>query len=38
MAKAALDRALDNVRGRALPHKEEADYFLQAEEQEKKSK
>ncbi len=36
--KAALDRALDDVRGRALPHKEEADYFLQAEEQEKKSK
>jgi hypothetical protein len=36
--KAALDPALDDVRGRALPHKEEADYFLQAEEQEKKSK
>ncbi len=36
--KAALDRALDDVRGRALPQKEEADYFLQAEEQEKKSK
>jgi hypothetical protein len=36
--KAALDRALDDVRGRALPHKEEADHFLQAEEQEKRSK
>jgi hypothetical protein len=36
--KAALDRALDDVRGRALPHKQEADHFLQAEEQEKKSK
>jgi hypothetical protein len=29
---------LDDVRGRALPHKEEADHFLQAEEQEKRSK
>jgi hypothetical protein len=37
--KAALDRALDDVRGRALPHNEEADHFhLQAEEQEKRSK
>ncbi len=36
--KAALDRALDDVRGRALPHKEQADHFLQAEEQEKRSK
>jgi hypothetical protein len=36
--KATLDRALDDVRGRALPHKEEADHFLQAEEQEKRSK
>ncbi len=36
--KAALDRALDDVRGHALPHKEQADHFLQAEEQEKKSK
>jgi hypothetical protein len=36
--KDALDRALDDVRGRALPHKEEADHFLQAEEQEKRSK
>jgi hypothetical protein len=29
---------LDDVRGHALPHKEQADHFLQAEEQEKKSK
>jgi hypothetical protein len=36
--KAALDRALDAVRGRALPQREEADHFLQAEEQEKRSK
>ncbi len=36
--KAALDRALDDVRGHALPHKEQADHFLQAEEQEKRSK
>jgi hypothetical protein len=35
--KAELDRALDDVRGHALPHKEQADHFLQAEEQEKKS-
>jgi hypothetical protein len=32
--KAALDHALDDVRGRALPQREEADHFLQAEEQE----
>jgi hypothetical protein len=36
--KAALDCALDDVRGRALPQREEADHFLQAEEQEKRSK
>jgi hypothetical protein len=36
--KAAVDRALDYVRGRALPQREEADHFLQAEEQEKRSK
>ncbi len=36
--KAALDRALDDVRGRALPQREEANHFLQAEEQEKRSK
>ncbi len=36
--KAALDRALDDVRGRALPQREEADHFLQAEEQVKRSK
>jgi hypothetical protein len=36
--KAELDRALDDVRGHALPHKEQADQFLHAEEQEKKSK
>ncbi len=36
--KAALDRALDDVRGHALPHKEQADHFLHTEEQEKKSK
>jgi hypothetical protein len=36
--KAELDRALDNVRGHALPHKEQADQFLHAEEQEKRSK
>jgi hypothetical protein len=36
--KAALDRVLDDVRGCALPQREEADHFLQAEEQEKRSK
>jgi hypothetical protein len=36
--KAALDRALDDVRGRALPQREEADHFLWAEEQEQRSK
>ncbi len=36
--KAALDHALDDVRGRALPQREEADYFLQAKKQEKRSK
>ncbi len=36
--KAALDCVLDDVRGRALPQREEADHFLQAEEQEKRSK
>ncbi len=35
--KAELDRALDDVRGHALPHKEQADQFLHAEEQERKS-
>ena len=34
--KAELDRALDDVRGHALPHKEQADEFLHAEEQEKR--
>jgi hypothetical protein len=34
--KAELDRALDDVRGHALSHKERADEFLQAEEQEKR--
>ncbi len=34
--KAELDRALDDVRGNALPHKEQADEFLHAEEQEKR--
>jgi hypothetical protein len=29
---------LDDVRGHALPHKEQAGHFLQAEEQEKRSK
>ncbi len=29
--KAELDRALDDVRGHALPHKEQADEFLHAE-------
>jgi hypothetical protein len=28
LTKAALDRALDDVRGRALPQREEADHFL----------
>ncbi len=37
-AEAALDRALDDVRGRALPQREEADHFLRAEEQEQRSK
>jgi hypothetical protein len=36
--KAALDRALDDVRGRALPQREEADHFLRKEEQEQRSK
>jgi hypothetical protein len=36
--KAELDRALDDVRGHALPHKEQADQFLHAEEQEKRGK
>jgi hypothetical protein len=36
--KAALDRALDDVRGRALPQREEADHFLREEEQEQRSK
>jgi hypothetical protein len=36
--KAELDRALDDVRGHALPHKEQADQFLHAEELEKRSK
>ncbi len=34
--KAELDRALDDARGHALPHKEQADEFLHAEEQEKR--
>jgi hypothetical protein len=34
--KAELDRALDDVRGHALPHKEQADDFLHADEQEKR--
>jgi hypothetical protein len=36
--KAALERALDDVRGRALPQREEADHFLREEEQEQRSK
>ncbi len=36
--KAALERTLDDVRGRALPQREEADHFLRGEEQEKRSK
>jgi hypothetical protein len=36
--KAELDRALDDVRGHALPHKEQADQFLHIEELEKRSK
>jgi hypothetical protein len=36
--KAALERALDDVRGRALPQREETDHFLREEEQEKRSK
>jgi hypothetical protein len=36
--KAALDLALDDVRGLALPQREEADHFLRAEEQEQRSK
>jgi hypothetical protein len=36
--KAELDRALDDVGGHALPHKEQADQFLHGEEQEKRSK
>ncbi len=34
--KAELDRALDDVRGHALPHKEQADDFLHVDEQERK--
>ncbi len=36
--KAALERALDDVRGRALPQREEADQFLREQEQEQRSK
>jgi hypothetical protein len=36
--KAALERALDDVRGSALPRREEADHFLREEEQEQRSK
>ncbi len=36
--KAALDRALDDMRGRALLQREEADHFLREEEQEQRSK
>jgi hypothetical protein len=36
--KAALERALDDVRGRTLPQREEADHFLREEEQEQRSK
>jgi hypothetical protein len=36
--KAALERALDDIRGRALPQREEADHFLREEEQEQRSK
>ncbi len=36
--KAVLERALDDVRGRALPRREEADQFLREEEQEQRSK
>ncbi len=36
--KAALERALDDVRGRGLPQREEADHFLGEEEQEQRSK
>jgi hypothetical protein len=35
--KAALERVLDDVRGRALPRREEADHFLREEEQEQRS-
>jgi hypothetical protein len=36
--KAALERALDDVRGGALPRREEADHFLREEEQEHRSR
>jgi hypothetical protein len=36
--KAALDRALDDVRGRTLPRREEANQFLREEEQEQRSR
>jgi C4-dicarboxylate-specific signal transduction histidine kinase len=36
--KAALEHALDDVRGLALPRREEADHFLREEEQEQSSK
>jgi hypothetical protein len=36
--KATLDRALDIVRGLALPRREEADQFLREEEQEQRSR
>ncbi len=36
--KAALEFSLDDVRGRALPRREEADHFLREEEQEQRSK
>jgi len=36
--KATLERVLDDVRGHALPRREEADHFLMEEEQEQRSK
>jgi hypothetical protein len=36
--KATLECVLDDVRGRALPQREEADHFLREEEQEQRSK
>jgi hypothetical protein len=36
--KAMLERALDDVSGRALPRREEADHFLREKEQEQRSR